>query len=303
MIGGQLLLSYARGYESCPPQCGSREKRMRRSPRLLGFTKSGRPIREIMGGSEPPPEPTPTPTPAPARQANERMFEPPEVHELLVRERAKGGRLGRRAILESIGLDPEQVDMGAPLAEEALAGDLRINTDRRYGQNEVSGMMVWAREEGDERGKRYMLEQLGLPQGANLAQIKDALTRASEVQREAMSEAERRAADARAAEQTAAQARAAAEADRATAAAERLAARKERVLTRAGVSDEALDVAVPALGITLDDDEATISTKVEALKTKVPGLFGTTPPKVPPAPSGGPTGTPPRQQPTGDAFS
>lgn len=150
---------------------------------------------------------------------------------------------------------------------------------------------------GEKAGGRKLAEQLGLdPDTFDAAAVRKILEGQRTAELEKLSEADKAKADAQAD-------RAAAAADRAAALAERLAGRKERVLRAAGVPDgKGLAVAVSALEITLDDDDATVTAAVAALQGDIPGLFAPGAPRVPGAPGGAPTGTPPRQTPNGDKY-
>ena len=150
---------------------------------------------------------------------------------------------------------------------------------------------------GEKAGARKIAEQLGLdPDTFDAAAVRKILDGQRTAEEAKLSDADKANAAAQAD-------RAAAAADRAAALAERLASRKERVLRSAGVPDgKGLAVAVSALDISLDDDDATVNAAVAALQGDIPGLFAPGAPRVPGAPGGAPTGTPPRQQPNGDKY-
>ena len=150
---------------------------------------------------------------------------------------------------------------------------------------------------GEKTGMRKIAELLGLdPETFDVAAVRKILDGQRNAEEAKLSDADK----AKAAAQTD---REAAAADRAAALNERLAGRKERVLRAAGVPEgKGLAVAAAALDIAFDDDDATVNAAVTALQSDIPGLFAPGAPRVPGAPGGAPTGTPPRQQPNGDKY-
>ena len=150
---------------------------------------------------------------------------------------------------------------------------------------------------GEKTGMRKIAELLGLdPETFDVAAVRKILDGQRNAEEAKLSDADK----AKAAAQTD---REAAAADRAAALNERLAGRKERVLRAAGVPEgKGLSVAAAALDIAFDDDDATVNAAVTALQGDIPGLFAPGAPRVPGAPGGAPTGTPPRQQPNGDKY-
>ena len=150
---------------------------------------------------------------------------------------------------------------------------------------------------GEKTGMRKIAELLGLdPDTFDVAAVRKILDGQRNAEEAKLSDADK----AKAAAQTD---REAAAADRAAALNERLAGRKERVLRAAGVPEgKGLAVAAAALDIAFDDDDATVNAAVTALQGDIPGLFAPGAPRVPGAPGGAPTGTPPRQQPNGDKY-
>lgn len=173
--------------------------------------------------------------------------------------------------------------------------------DRVFTQDEVNRMMAREKDQGERAGRRALLQSLGVsdPDNAKPEEIKALLDAEQARRREQESEAERKL-------------REASERDQAAAAREARALEREKraVLTTAGLvlptepepRQAALDAAARLLDIQPDDDDAVVQGKVDALKQQFPGLFGSAGSTTPPAPSGGPTGTPPRQTPAGDAY-
>jgi hypothetical protein len=176
-------------------------------------------------------------------------------------------------------------------------------------------MLTREKDQGERAERRKIAEQLGIDPDkfdpaalkqivdAKLAQDRAAETEAQRLQREAQEDRDK------------------AKAEREAAAADRLAARRTTALLAAGVAlpavpqsgdtpeaaaerAAALNQAAALLDITPDADDAAVTAAVDTLKVRFPGLFTTssTPPTTRPAPSGGPTGTPPRPQPSGDAY-
>lgn len=165
-------------------------------------------------------------------------------------------------------------------------------------QEDVQRIAAREKDQGARAERRRILTSLGLdPETGKLEDVKTALDAARDAEAARLSEAERRE---RAAEQREQQA-----AERERIANERShRARLTEVLAVAGVTPEARDDARTLLAsVPADAEDDAIAEAVAALKTRLPALFGAQPQTPPPLPSGGGTGTPPRPQPTGDAYT
>lgn len=186
--------------------------------------------------------------------------------------------------------------------------------DRRFSQDDMTRTAAAEKDQGRRAGRREVLEPIAKALGVDNvddldpAQLANLAAAAQTAQRERETEAERKAREA--------DERAAAETRRADAAEARLLdARRDAALTSAGIvlpADPAeriaaLQQARGLLSVSPDADDAAVLAAVESLRGRFPGLFsahGTPPaPGTPPPPPGQPTGTPPRQQASGDAFS
>lgn len=191
---------------------------------------------------------------------------------------------------------PGAVGVVTPLAPPA-----QLTAPVTFTQDEMTRRMTSEKAQGERAGQKAALrvfaEQLGLdPETFDAAAVRKILDGQRTAELSKMSEADKARAEAQADRELAA-------ADRAAALTERLVGRKERVLRAAGVPEgKGLTVAVGALDIRLDDDDTAVNAAIDALRTDIPGLFAPGAPRVPAAPGGAPTGTPPRQLPTGDKY-
>lgn len=158
-------------------------------------------------------------------------------------------------------------------------------------------MMAREKDQGSRAERKRLLDSLGLTEDADVSDVKAKLDKQKANEDAALSATEKAKRDA--------------EADRATAkreaeqaVADRLAAKRERLLTRAGVNPDVLDDADALLARTLESDasDEAITAAVDKLKERHAGMFQAAKQTPARAPSGGPQGTPPRQQPQGDAY-
>lgn len=148
---------------------------------------------------------------------------------------------------------------------------------RTFSQDELTAIATREKEQGRIATLREVSEMLGGMRVEDAAELIKAARAADEANK---TQAQRDA-------ETAAAEKAAAQADRAAAAKERHDAHLERLLGAAGAAD--VEIAAGALGVQVGADDATIKTAIDALKTRVPGLFGVTPaantdPGAPPPP-------------------
>jgi len=193
---------------------------------------------------------------------------------------------------------PTDVPTGTATTTQTTVATGAPTVEPTYTQADLNAIGAREKGLGDRDGRRAVLESLGLnPDQFDAAAVRAALDAARAAETANLSDSERAKREAEADRQAAATAKA-------EAAADRLDARKERLLTAAGVAPGAMFVALGGLPLTAEDDDTAAQGKVEALKQAAPGLFGaSTTTGTPLAPSGGPTGTPPRPTPTGDAFT
>lgn len=165
-----------------------------------------------------------------------------------------------------------------------------------YTQEALQAKLAHEKGQGKRAAERAIAEALGFdPENFDPAAVKAILDQQRAAEQANMTEAERLKAEAEADREQARKDREAA--DRLL-----LDSKKRTALIAAGVDPKTVDVAAPALAIGKDDDDAAVEAAIATLKEKAPGLFGVATPAPPRLPSGAPTGTPPRQQPTGDAF-
>lgn len=150
-----------------------------------------------------------------------------------------------------------------------------VPAPRTFTQDEITAIAAREKEQGKVAALREASELLGGMSIADAAELVKAARAADEANK---TQAQR---DLEAAQAT----KAAAETDRAAAAADRHAARLERLLGTAGASD--VEIAAGALKVDVGADDTTITAAITALKTRVPGLFGT-PATVPPSDPGKP---------------
>lgn len=165
---------------------------------------------------------------------------------------------------------------GAPSAPPAPAAPAVPAT---FTQEQLTAVAAREKSEGRTAALREVSDKLGGLSLDDAAALIEAARKADEANQ---TQAQRDAA-------AAATAKAEADKDRAAAAADRHAARVERLL--AGAVD--VEVAARALTVEVGADDATIKAAIDALKAKVPGLFGaataaphtdpTRPPATPPA--------------------
>lgn len=147
-------------------------------------------------------------------------------------------------------------------------------------QEQVNQIAAREKDQGRVAALREVSEMLGGMRVEDAAELVKAAKAADDANK---TQAQRDA-------EAAATARAEAEAERKAAAEDRHAARLERALTAAGAVD--VEVATAAIKVGVDADADAIKTAVDALKQRVPGLFGT--PTSPPSDPG----TPPPSQKT-----
>jgi hypothetical protein len=141
--------------------------------------------------------------------------------------------------------------------------------------------------------KRAEAQRLEQELGIKPSEARAIIAAKQKADADAMSEAERDRAEAKAAKDEA-------DAERAAAKQERFAARLERKLTAAGVPEAALRRAVRLVDIDPDADDDTITAEIDTLRDEVPGLFDT--PTAPPAPRS-PSGVTPARPPAGGQGS
>lgn len=163
---------------------------------------------------------------------------------------------------------------------------------KTYDQDAVTAMMTREKDQGRRSREREILEALGFP---SLDEAKQWTAQRREEDVAKLSDAERAQREAEAAAQRATELQQ-------QAAADRLAARIERTLIRSGVPDTALGRVTRLISVAPDADDEAVTSAVDELKAEMPTLFGAPPAVGPPAPSGGPSGTPPRPTPSGDAY-
>ena len=167
--------------------------------------------------------------------------------------------------------------------------------EKKHTDEDVARIAAAEKAKGERAARAALLKDLGLEADADLATVKAALDAKTAADTAHLSEAERAKREAEAA-------KAAADAERAQAKADRHAARVERALVVARVNDDALTDAALLLGtVSPDATDEEVTAAVTALKERRKELFGAAPGTTPPAPDGLP-GTPPRNQPNGDAY-
>lgn len=138
---------------------------------------------------------------------------------------------------------------------------------KTFTQEELNAIAAREKDQGRVAALREASEKLGGLSIDDAAKLVEAARAADEANK---TEAQR-ALDAANAE------KAEAAKIKADAAADRHAARLERLLGKAGAVD--VEIAARALDVALGADEAAVTAAIDALKAKVPGLFGTaTPP-------------------------
>lgn len=147
-----------------------------------------------------------------------------------------------------------------------------------FTQDHVTAIATQNKDEGRRSALREVSDKLG---GLSLDDAAALIAAAREADEKNQTQAQRDAA-------AAATAKADADRLKAEAAADRHAARVERLLV--GAVD--VEVAARALNVAVGADDATITAAIDALKAKVPGLFGA----APAAPHTAP-GAPPQQPP------
>jgi hypothetical protein len=189
--------------------------------------------------------------------------------------------------------EPEGADVTTPPGETPQTPPASAGVS----QEEVSRIAAREKDQGARAERRRILTALGLdPETGKLEDVTATLTAAREADAARLSEAERREKAA-----TDAEARAVAREQQAAQTTHR--ARLTEALVRAGSPGETLDDARTLLStVPADADDAALTEAVNALKTRLPALFGVQQQTPPPLPSGGGHGTPPRPQPTGDAY-
>lgn len=212
---------------------------------------------------------------------------------------------------------PPVWDTAALLAfHKAVFGDARMNGDDQppappvptppgapapptgvVSQEEVARIAAREKDQGARAERRRILQSLGLdPDTAKVEDVKKALDAAKDAENARLTEVERR-------EKAAEEREAAAVAREQAAAQTAHTARLTAALLTGGASPATLDDARTLLAaLPHDADDAAVTDAVGKLKERLPALFGAQQQTPPPLPSGGGTGTPPRPQPSGDAY-
>lgn len=152
------------------------------------------------------------------------------------------------------------------------------DSDKKFTQDDLTRIATREKQEGRTAAQNELLKSLGVE---TLDQAKDALKRQRDAEQSTLTQAQK---DADKAAKDASEAAGV----KAEALRERLMARVERALVRAGVADGTLDDVAKLVTVADDADADAILAAVEALKTRIPALFGPAPPepgKGPPKPS------------------
>ena len=155
--------------------------------------------------------------------------------------------------------------------ETTASGD----QERTFTQADLDKHIATARSQAKRAAAKELEDQLGI----SASEARAVIAAKQKADQDAMSEADRIKAEAKAAKDEA-------DAERKAAKAERFAARLERKLTAAGIPEAALTRAVRLVDLDHDADDEAITAEIETLKGEVPGLFeqpatGTPAPRAP----------------------
>jgi len=167
--------------------------------------------------------------------------------------------------------DPPPTDPPAGDPADPPAG----SDEAKFTQADLDKHIATARSQAKRAAAKELEDQLGI----SASEARAVIAAKNKADQDAMSEADRIKAEAKAAKDEA-------DADRKAARAERFNARLERKLTAAGIPEAALTRAVRLVDLDHEADDEAITAEIETLKGEVPGLFeqpatGTPAPRAP----------------------